>query len=124
MAFDTSLIQQAAERLAGYIVRMPVLDAPQLDEAAGCRVFVKADALQRIGSFNIRGALNKMLSLDQQSLDRGFISIQQEIMAKRLPPAPVCSGAQRRLDADDGPGSQAGKLPLVGSRSGSLKSAD
>ncbi|WP_224788837.1 threonine ammonia-lyase [Pandoraea terrae] len=67
-------IRQAADRLGGSIVRTPVLASPMLDAAAGCRVFVKAEPLQLTGSFKIRGAMNKMLTLGAERLRRGVIT--------------------------------------------------
>jgi len=69
-----SSIERAAQRLAGRVVRTPVLRSPMLDKLAGCRVFVKAEALQHTGAFKYRGALNKLLSLDEGALRRGVIA--------------------------------------------------
>lgn len=49
-------IHQAARRLEDHIVTTPLLNAPLLDRIAGRRVFVKAESLQRTGSFKLRGA--------------------------------------------------------------------
>src|SRR4051794_36365205 len=59
---DIASIRRAAERLAGRIVRTPLLSSAMLDELAGARVFVKAEPLQRTGSFKLRGALSKILA--------------------------------------------------------------
>lgn len=67
-------IRDAAERLAGRVVHTPVLHAPMLDALAGCRVLVKAEALQRTGSFKFRGALNAMLQLGDHARARGVIT--------------------------------------------------
>ncbi len=49
-------IERAAARLKGVAVATPLLEAPGLGARAGGRVFVKAECLQRTGSFKIRGA--------------------------------------------------------------------
>ena len=67
-------IQAAAERLAGHIVRTPLLESPALSAAAGCRLLVKAEVLQRTGAFKIRGALNKMMSLPPEKRSRGVVA--------------------------------------------------
>lgn len=59
---DFSDIEAAARRLAGRIHRTPLLRHPFLDEAAGTEVLLKAEPLQRTGSFKIRGALNTLLA--------------------------------------------------------------
>ncbi len=51
-------IRAAAGRIAGHAVRTPLLNAASLDRIAGRRVFVKAECLQRTGSFKFRGAWN------------------------------------------------------------------
>ncbi|EYS94039.1 pyridoxal-5'-phosphate-dependent protein [Cupriavidus sp. SK-4] len=72
--FDIAAIRQAASRLQGRVVRTPLLESPMLSERAGCRLFVKAEALQLTGSFKIRGALNKMLSMDEASRNTGIVA--------------------------------------------------
>lgn len=72
--FGIGRIREAADRLEGRVVRTPVLSSPMLDELAGARVFVKAEALQRTGSFKYRGALNKLLTLDEATRARGVIT--------------------------------------------------
>lgn len=51
-------ILDAADRIAGPAVRTPLLNAPSLDAAMGRRIFVKAECLQKTGSFKFRGAYN------------------------------------------------------------------
>ncbi len=56
-------IRVAQDRLAGHARITPLLDAPQLDAIAGRPVFVKAECLQRTGSFKFRGAWNRIAAL-------------------------------------------------------------
>lgn len=70
-AFGIDHIREAAERVAPHIVGTPVLSSPMLDAEAGARVFVKAEALQLTGSFKVRGALNKVLGLSDESRRNG-----------------------------------------------------
>ena len=51
-------IEAAAERLRPVVVETPLLQSPQLDARVGARVLVKAEPLQRTGSFKFRGAYN------------------------------------------------------------------
>ena len=44
-------IEAAAARIKGVAVRTPLLNFPVLDERLGARVFLKAETLQRTGSF-------------------------------------------------------------------------
>jgi threonine dehydratase len=57
-------IDAAAHRIADHAVRTPLLNAPSLDDALGRRVFVKAECLQRTGSFKFRGAFNAVSQVD------------------------------------------------------------
>ena len=67
-------IEAAAKRLADVAVRTPLINAPVLDEAIGARVFLKAETLQRTGSFKIRGALNFMTAQSRDALKNGVIT--------------------------------------------------
>jgi threonine dehydratase len=49
-------IETAALRLKGHAALTPLLNAPLLDRIAGRRILVKAECLQRTGSFKYRGA--------------------------------------------------------------------
>jgi threonine dehydratase len=64
-------IQEAAARISGHIHRTPVLTSRLFNERAGCEVFFKCENLQRAGSFKIRGASNKILSLTDDEKRRG-----------------------------------------------------
>jgi threonine dehydratase len=56
------------------VVRTPLLESPMLNERAGCRLFVKAEPLQLTGSFKIRGALNKILLMDESARRAGIVA--------------------------------------------------
>jgi threonine dehydratase len=67
-------IEAAAKRLAGVAVRTPLINAPVLDEAIGARVFLKAETLQRTGSFKFRGAYNKISSIPKEKRSAGVVA--------------------------------------------------
>lgn len=56
-------IARAHEESASLVVRTPVLSAGSLSSHCGGTVVVKAENLQRTGSFKLRGALNKLRNL-------------------------------------------------------------
>ena len=64
-------VVDAAERIAGHIHRTPVFSSRQIDDRAGASVLAKAENLQRVGAFKARGALNAVLSLDDDARSRG-----------------------------------------------------
>lgn len=54
----------ARERFAGRIPETPLLFADSLSRLSGREVWIKAESLQRTGSFKVRGALNVISQLD------------------------------------------------------------
>ncbi len=60
---DLAAVEAAAARLAGRAIETPLLESPDLDARAGARVLIKAETLQRTGSFKFRGAFNKISQL-------------------------------------------------------------
>lgn len=67
-------VETAARRIQGRVRLTPVLTSPELDDRVGARVFIKAEGLQRTGSFKVRGAFNKLLSLDTSERQRGVVA--------------------------------------------------
>ncbi|HEY6121506.1 MAG TPA: threonine/serine dehydratase [Pyrinomonadaceae bacterium] len=64
-------IKQAHRRVQPFIHRTPVMTSRAFNEIAGKKVFFKCENLQRGGSFKIRGATNKILSLTDEEKKRG-----------------------------------------------------
>ncbi|MFJ3927476.1 pyridoxal-phosphate dependent enzyme [Streptomyces sp. NPDC090022] len=86
-------VERAARELAGRIWRTPVLRSDALDDIAGARLWLKAENLQRGGSFKVRGAL---LAVDElaragsrgliaQSTGNHAIAVALAARAHRLP---------------------------------------
>src|SRR5207249_9362660 len=67
-------VDAAARRLAGVALRTPLLTSPVLDALAGARVFLKAETLQRTGSFKFRGAYNKLAQIPQSRRAGGVVA--------------------------------------------------
>ncbi|WP_026986362.1 threonine ammonia-lyase [Fodinicurvata fenggangensis] len=67
-------IERASQRLAGQAVRTPLLENAYLNEAVNGRVLLKAETLQRTGSFKFRGAFNRLSLLDDQQKAKGVIA--------------------------------------------------
>ncbi|MDB5459942.1 MAG: L-threonine ammonia-lyase [Caulobacteraceae bacterium] len=61
----------AASRLEGLAVETPLVRHDVLDAAVGGKVFIKAECLQRTGSFKFRGAYNRISRLTADELTRG-----------------------------------------------------
>jgi threonine dehydratase len=67
-------VDAAARRLAGIALRTPLVTSPVLDGITGARVFLKAETLQRTGSFKFRGAYNKLSSIPAAARARGVVA--------------------------------------------------
>jgi threonine dehydratase len=66
-------VQAAARRLEGVVVRTPLLENARLNARLGGRLFVKAECLQRTGSFKLRGAYNFLASMDEADRRKGVV---------------------------------------------------
>lgn len=67
-------VRRAARRLEGVAHRTPVLTSRTLDRRVGAEVLLKAEALQRGGSFKFRGAYNKIAALPAEDRGRGVLA--------------------------------------------------
>lgn len=89
-------VRQAAERLAPWVHKTPVLTSRTFDERAGAQVFFKCENLQRVGAFKFRGAMNALLQLSDEEKARGVVThssgnhAQALALAGRLLGVPVC----------------------------------
>jgi len=67
-------VRAAARRLNGVSLRTPVLTSQVLDERTGVRAQLKAELLQRTGSFKFRGAYNRITALAPDVRGRGVVA--------------------------------------------------
>ncbi len=67
-------VEAAARRLSGVALRTPLISSPVLDAATGARVFLKAETLQRTGSFKFRGAYNKISQVPEAQRSGGVVA--------------------------------------------------
>jgi threonine dehydratase len=90
-------VQKAASRLAGVAHRTPVLHSHTLDERVGARVLLKAECLQRTGSFKFRGAYNKISSLSHEERARGVAAFSSGNHAQAVALAARLLGASATI---------------------------
>src|SRR3954463_12871559 len=67
-------VEAAAKRIEGAIVRTPTLFSRTLSELTGARIWVKFENLQFTAAYKERGALNKLLLMDEATRARGVIA--------------------------------------------------
>lgn len=68
-------IETAAGRIAGHVVRTPTVPSPGLSALLGAPVTAKLELLQRTGSFKVRGAAAKLLSLSEAERAAGVVAV-------------------------------------------------
>ncbi len=91
---DAEAVRAAAGRIAGRVHATPVETSGTLDGRAGASVVVKNEAAQKTGSFKVRGALNRLLTLPREELDRGLVAISAGNHAAALAWAAAQVGAK------------------------------
>lgn len=68
-------IRAAAERIAGRVVRTPIVQSDAVSRACGAEVFLKLDNLQQTGAFKERGAANRLAMLTPRERAAGVIAM-------------------------------------------------
>src|SRR4051794_6980157 len=90
-------VDLAAERIAGVAVRTPLINAAVLDERLSARVFLKAETLQRTGSFKFRGAYNKISSIPPERRAGGVVAYSSGNHAQGVAAAAKLSGMRATI---------------------------
>ncbi|MGO1523799.1 MAG: threo-3-hydroxy-L-aspartate ammonia-lyase [Nesterenkonia sp.] len=67
-------VAAAHERIRASVHRTPVLTSRSLDARAGASLLFKAENLQRVGAFKIRGAMNAVATLTDEQKSRGVVA--------------------------------------------------
>src|SRR5262245_14116603 len=67
-------VLDARKRLSGYAVATPLIESPALNARAKGRVLIKAECLQRTGSFKFRGAWNCISRLSPDKAKGGVVA--------------------------------------------------
>jgi threonine dehydratase/serine racemase len=73
-AADLQAVRAAAQRIAGFAHRTPVLTCATLDRLAGRSLYFKCENLQKAGAFKFRGACNAVLRLPPDAAPRGVVT--------------------------------------------------
>ncbi len=74
-SFSLVDIETARARIAPHVHRTPLVRSRTLSERLGTNVYLKAEVFQKTGSFKVRGAFNKMLSLGTADRERGVVAM-------------------------------------------------
>ncbi len=68
-------VQAAAARIAGKVIRTPMLANHAISRVTGAKVVLKFDNMQVTGAFKERGAANRLALLSQAERARGVITM-------------------------------------------------
>jgi len=73
LTLTTNDFEEARSRIAPNIKRTPLLTSRQLSERTGFDIRLKAEMFQRVGSYKIRGPLNKFALMPEDQKRRGVV---------------------------------------------------
>ncbi|MEM7652961.1 MAG: threonine/serine dehydratase [Pseudomonadota bacterium] len=90
--FSIDQINEAAGILKGNAVRTPLLRSPALDELTGGTVLVKAEPLQRTGSFKFRGAFTRISKIPEAERGNGVVAFSSGNHAQGVAAAAALNG--------------------------------
>ncbi len=68
-------VEAALARIRPYVHTTPVLGSRSLDDLAGAHLVLKAEHLQRTGSFKARGAFNALIQMGAEQRARGVLAV-------------------------------------------------
>jgi len=72
---NLSDIEQARVRIAPFVGRTPLWRSDALSLQLGTDVYIKYELFQKTGSFKVRGAFNRMLSLTEAERPHGVVAV-------------------------------------------------
>ncbi|HTP10367.1 MAG TPA: threonine/serine dehydratase [Anaerolineae bacterium] len=88
-------IYLAQQRIGPYITRTPLVRSMLLSAQLGFDVWLKLENRQHTGSFKLRGALNKILSLSTEECERGIVAASAGNHALGVAHAVRCLGLRK-----------------------------
>lgn len=74
LSIGLSDVRAARDRISAGVVRTPTVPALALADRVSGALHIKLESLQRTGSFKDRGALNRLLALDERERQRGIVT--------------------------------------------------
>ena len=86
-------VEQARGRIADFARLTPLLPAREVSRRTGAEVTVKAECLQRTGSFKVRGAFNTLATLGRDELASGVVTASAGNHAQAVVAAAKHAGA-------------------------------
>lgn len=110
-------IQRAEARLRPHLRETRLAPSPWLGEPAGASVYCKLENLQPTGSFKVRGAANKVLSLTPEERRRGVVTASSGNAGAAMAWVLGRVGAEGVVFVpEDAPASKLAKIESLGAR--------
>lgn len=121
---DIRLIEEARDRIGPHIKRTRLERSETLSRHLDTNVWVKLELFQKTGSFKVRGAFNKLLSLPREQLANGVVAVSGGNHAQAIAHASTVLGLDavvlmpdstptNYVDATRGYGAQAELVPTI-----------
>lgn len=92
---------RARSRIAGHVSHTPMLRHMLLDEQVGGTVLIKAEPLQRTGSFKLRGATNAVLQMTEAERRAGVVACSSGNHAQAVAAATKAAGIRATVYMPD-----------------------
>jgi len=90
-------LSRSADNLKPYIHRTPVLQSATLNKMFSVNLYFKCENFQKTGSFKIRGAMNAILSLNDNERANGVVTHSSGNFAQALAYAASCKGIKAKI---------------------------
>lgn len=104
LAISLDDVRSAAAQIAGQAVFTPLLENAALNEAVGGRLLIKAECLQRTGSFKFRGAYNHISRCSDEERRQGVVAYSSGNHAQGVAAAAkLCATSAIIVMPDDAP---------------------
>jgi threonine dehydratase len=68
-------VYHARRRIQRSVLRTPLYESTALSKQTGSRTYLKLENLQKTGSFKLRGAVNRMSTLESEAMEKGVITV-------------------------------------------------
>jgi threonine dehydratase len=90
-------ILAARQRLGQLACRTPLIEHPALNALTGARVLLKAENLQRVGAFKLRGAYNKVSQVNKAAFPGGVVACSSGNHAQGVAAAATLMGLKSAI---------------------------
>jgi threonine dehydratase len=90
LRIDSEDLREARATITGLVHRTPLLSSASLARRIGCEAYLKAENLQKTGSFKPRGAFNKVRHLPRPEARKGIVTASAGNMGQAVAYVAAC----------------------------------